>query len=317
MNYNDKKLNNEYYKYVKYKKKYLKLKMNQSGGSITKMPMGKDEFILGFDIPYETIINKYQTDDGKDLFLVKIKLNDDTEKPVLFGLAGISDKSFRGTSTVILEKLGELETKFSELYLLQYASFTGDQNLACSARDEEKEKIKTHYEIKDEEQDEIYKDDSHKVSLYTPELEMNSKIADHIHDLIENNLRLTNVHLLGKCNGAWVVTLLLLKSNIYKGLYLVVPGIAFGVDKLREIENERLEQISFIFGWVSQDAYPFKWGVSNQEKNRYDRMICDIEEEKKITMKYKSYMYNNGQKEDKKLYHEIYPEFIDIIVKTL
>jgi len=49
--------------------------MNQSGGSITKMPIEKDEFTLGFDIPYETTISKYQTEDGKKLFLVKIKLN--------------------------------------------------------------------------------------------------------------------------------------------------------------------------------------------------------------------------------------------------
>jgi hypothetical protein len=291
--------------------------MNQSGGGITKLPIEKDEFTFGFDIPYEPIINKYQTDDGKIFFLVKIKLNDEPEKPVLFGMAGISDKSFRGTASVILDKLGEIETKFSELYLLQYASFTVDQILACSARDEVKDSIKRHFQINDDEHDEIYKDDSYKVSLYTPELEMNSKIADHIHDLIKNNLRLTNVHLLGKCNGAWVVTLLLIKSYIYKGLYLVVPGIAFGVDKLQEIERERLGQISFIFGWVSQDAYPFKWCVSNQEKDRYDKMICEIEEEKNISMKYKSYMYNNGEKEDKKLYHEIYTEFIDIIVKTL
>jgi len=146
---------------------------------------------------------------------------------------------------------------------------------------------------------------------------MNSKIADHIHDLIENNLRLTNVHLLGKCNGAWVVTLLLLKEVIYKGLYLVVPGIAINFDRLQEIDNERLEQINFIFGWVRQDAFRFKWGVSNQEKDRYDRMICDIQGKKKITMKYKSDMHDKGGPENTILHHEIYPEFIDKIVETL
>jgi len=138
MNNNYKKLNNEYYKYVKYKKKYFKLKMNQSGGEITEMSMEQAEFTFNFDIPYETSIKKYQTNDGKNFFLVNIKLNDDSNKPVLFALGGISDKSFRKTATVVLGKLGELGTKFSELYLLQYASFTSDQISACYARDEAK-----------------------------------------------------------------------------------------------------------------------------------------------------------------------------------
>lgn len=317
MDYYDKKLNNEYYKYTKYKKKYLKLKMNQLGGTIENIHMEEDDFrfsdIPFSDITYETTINKYRTDDGKIFFLVKIKLNDDKDKPVLFGMAGISKNSFKGTATVILKKLDELATKFSELYLLQYASFDKDQNDACSARDEAKTLIKEKTGFVD---DQIYKNDDYREDLYTPELEMNSKIADHIHEMIIS-LGLKNVHLLGKCNGAWVVTLLLLKDDIYKGLYLVVPGIAFGVNKLLDISTDRLGQISFIFGWVIQDAFPFKWGVSNQEKDRYDKMISYIEEEKKITIKYKSYMFDNGKEEDKKLHHEIYPEFIDIIVETI
>ena len=316
MNNNYKKLNNEYYKYVKYKKKYLKLRMDLSGGTLTEMDtVPPAEFTFVIDIRYESSIKKYKTEDDKDFFLVNIKLNEDQGKPVLFALAGISDTSFKKTTKVILAKLDELATKFSELYLLQYASFTSEQKSACSARDEVKDTIKKDFEITDD--DQIYKDDSNKLRLYTPELKMNEKIADHIHDLIKNNLGLTNVHLLGKCNGAWVVTLLLLKDAIYKGLYLGVPGIAFSVDELRKIQKERLEQINFIFGWVSQDAFPFKWGDSNQEKERYDKMICDIEGEKNITMKYKSYMHDNGGIEDIRSQHEIYPEFIDKIVETL
>ena len=56
------------------------------------------------------------TDDetGKKIHIIKITLNEDKDKPVLFALAGMSHKSFVGTSTVILSKLNLLKEKFKE-----------------------------------------------------------------------------------------------------------------------------------------------------------------------------------------------------------
>jgi len=46
-------------------------------------------------------------------------------------------------------------------------------------------------------------------------------------------------------------------------------------------------------------------------------MICDIQEKKKITLNYESYMYDNGLEEHDKDHHEIYPNMVDDIIKSL
>jgi hypothetical protein len=288
--------------YLKYKFKYLNLR-KQSGGAIyIDKTIDKCEiikFIEFEEIPDKIIITKTTyIVDNNSIHIVKIVLNQD-DKPVLFVVAGISHKSFLGTSHIILNKLTELGTKFKEIYLVEYDSFKDNQNEACINRD----KIK----IKSKDIDKIY----------NPELEMNDQIANYLNNIITNILQLTNVHLLGKCNGAWIITLLLLKNPIYKGLYLAVPGIPFNIDILDQLRDDRLEEINFIFGWLKQDGYLFNWGrKSNQEKKYYDETIEDIKG-KRLTIKYKSIEYDNGEKEDPKKYHELYPGMIDDIISTL
>jgi hypothetical protein len=290
-------------KYLKYKNKYIKLKykQNQIGGSLNIVDninyindLAKIIEFLG-PIPHEININKTTYNvNGNIIHIVKIILNQD-DKPVLFALAGISHKSFIGTSTVILSKLDLLSQKFKELYLIEYESFKPKQDEACGRRDSYK----------------ISKDIN---KIYKPELDMNNEIADNLNDIIVE-LKLTNVHLLGKCNGAWIVTLLLIKNDIYKGLYLAVPGIPFNVNILKELTIDRLKEINFVFGWVKQDGYKFNWGnKSFEEKKVYDKTMETIENEKGIKMRYKSIMYDNMQIEDEKKYHEIFPEMIDNII---
>jgi len=292
-------------KYLKYKSKYLNL-INQKGGDIirtaktTNNKIIKDFLSIPIDmpdIPYK--ITKYSYEiDNKTLHLIKIKLNSDKDKPILFALGGMSHKSFIGTANIILNKLDLIKTKFRVIYLLEYDSFKETQNSACSQRDIIK---KTSKDLD---------------KMYKPELDMNLQIADYINKIIIK-LNLNNVHLLGKCNGAWVVSLLLLKSDIYKGLYLAVPGIPFGVDILSNLSIDRLEKINFVFGWLKQDGYKFDWGISYEEKDRYDRIMKQIEEHNKNKLKYKSYMYDNHLDIDLKIYHELYPEMIDDIINTL
>ena len=288
-------------KYFKYKNKYLNLKkylkINQLGGLITRNEIFENKEFLNLELPvnYKCETFKYSESD-KSMYVLKIELNKE-DKPVLFGLAGFSNKSFNGTLKIILGKLKELQTKFSALYFFEYDGFKNMQNDACKERDEI---------LKKNNDDAIYK----------PEFDLNDKIADYINDIITNELCLTNVHLLGKCNGGWIVTLLLIKSDIYKGLYLGVPGIPqstnYGINILLN-SHRNLNNINFVFGWRSDDAYEFKWGISNKEKDYYDKIIC----ENKPELKYISYMEDNGNKPDSKNNHEITSSFIDEILKSI
>ena len=294
-------------KYYKYKNKYLRLKGNQLGGGLTEKITDKNKISDFLNLIY--IHDEYETSKllfidektGKKIHIIKITLNQDKNKPVLFALAGMSHKSFVGTSSVIIPKLQLLETKFKEVYLVEYADFSAEQNKACKKRDENMKKKKNNNDI------------------FKPEQDMNDNIADFLNNIIPNNLKLKNVHLLGKCNGAWVVTLLLTKNIIYKGLYLAVPGIAFNVEALTDLPVERLQRINFVFGWDKRDGFPFKWKRnSNQEQTRYDNTMEKIQKNNKITLKYKSKMYNaSTEEEDEKKYHEIFPDMIDDIVESI
>jgi hypothetical protein len=306
------------YKYCKYKNKYLKLRGLgvQIGGSVGRVEqIDNISMVSKFLSPlddnklFTTIKIQFNCDDKK-IHIIKITFKDEKDEykynentPVLFALGGISHKSFVGTSTVILSKLNLLKKKFKEIYLIEYSDFGKMQDLACTERDDIKSKNNDNY---------------HKI--YEPELDMNNTIADYLNDIIINELRITNVHLLGKCNGAWVVSLLLEKHEQYKGLYLAVPGIPFDVQNLNIIDNARLSKINFVFGWVQQDAFKFHWNrKSYEEKNIYESTMRIIQKDKKIKLKYKSKMYNYDTElvEDSKNYHEIFPTMIDDIVNSI
>ena len=293
-----------YNKYLIYKTKYLNLKnkinVNQNGGTITTIETTETdikEYFESLQILNKTL--KTFIVDSYKLHLIKVKLNDDDMKPVLFVIPGMSHKSFRGTVNVVLSKLDELSTKFKTIYCLEYDSFKSDQNLACSKRDN------------------IVKNEKDK-DPYKPELLMNSNIALQIHEIIKS-LDLDNVHLLGKCNGGWVASLLLSQSNIYKGLYLAVPGIPYSVKNLNDIDRKRLNEINFVFGWTKQDELKFHWEkFSFEEKERYDFIMKGIN-----PAKYISYMFVNidangsESKADSKIYHELFPDMITKIIQTL
>ena len=303
-----------YSKYIKYKNKYInlqnKINLQQTGGSALASGTSElnetKEFLNlkeSEEIKYIPIKTKY-TFSGKDIYLINIELNKDEDKPVLFMLAGVSHNSFVKSSSILLNKLDVLKNKFKNIYIIEYASFSDDQGKACTLRDRLNELNKT-------------KDD-----IYKPELDMNSEIANNVHHIIED-LRLTDVHLLGKCNGAWITLLLLSKSPIYNALYLAVPGIPSSVEILKTIDEERLKTIKFIFGWTQQDGFEFHWKTtetnaktkSNQEKKRYDTNIKKIEDELYIKLDYTSIMYDNGGVEQPKDAHEIYTDMIDEISK--
>lgn len=295
-------------KYIKYKKKYLNIKnlnIKQLGGQVSKENIMEedDKFILNIKeklegVKYEKI--KYLDEDCNPIYIIKIKLNDDP-KPILFCLAGFSNKSFSNTSNVILPKLDDLTTKFSQIYLFEYDSLKKSQDIACK----ERKSLET----------------SELEELSRPEAVLNEKIASNIHEILTNHTVLSeyqknNIHILGKCNGGWIATLLLLKSPNYKGLYLAVPGIPLGMEIIKEIEKERFNDINFVFGWRSDDGFEFFWKrQSFEEKHEYD---CTMEELKikHQEIKYKSYMENIGVP-DPTTNHEITPFLIDRIIESI
>jgi hypothetical protein len=320
------KSNSEIYsKYIKYKNKYInlqnKINLQQSGGSVlasggsdTSLATGISESIdaktfLGLtesdEIKYIPIKTTYKTSEGKNINLINIELNKDEDKPVLLMLAGVSKNSFQKSSRILLDKLDVLTNKFKNIYIIEYSSFGGDQTSACQLRDT----------LDKSNESKKSKDD-----IYKPESDMNSKIADNVHNIIMS-LGLTDVHLLGKCNGAWITILLLLKNQIYNALYLAVPGIPLSVEILKTIDITRLQTIKFIFGWVQQDGFEFHWKnpetntkiKSFQEKKRYDAIIRKIEDEMGIKLDYTSIMYDNDGPELPKDAHEIYTDMIDEI----
>ena len=220
--------------------------------------------------------------------------------PSLVVAAGFSNKSFVGSASMILKNINKLKKKFEKIIIIDYDSYKNEQTLACKCRDEEMER-----------------DPKNKKKIYQPENELNDKMAKIFDNMIQNDLKLDNVHLLGKCAGGGIMIHLLCNASIYKALYLAVPGNPFGVEKLLELDSERLSKIKFIFSWTKQDTFLFHWCIeSKDEKLRYDDTMRLIEGEKKIKLDYKSILQNlPNTNPDNKLYHEINQKLIDEIVK--
>jgi hypothetical protein len=290
---------NNYNKYIKYKKKYNKLKNGGSNNNNSKLIIDNgdiDNFLQ--PLIYPKIEKLLFIKNEKTLSILNIILDIDNSKPVLIVVAGISHNSFISTTKIILTKLYELQLKFKNIYIIDCDSYKSNQIEACGIRDK-------HYKNKNLDK------------IYGPEENMNNEIAINI-NIIVNKLKLNNVHLLGKCNGAWITTLLLLKNlDIYKALYLAVPAIPFDIySYINLIENEYLINIKFIFAWNRQDVFPFHWNVvSYKEKERYDVNINQIESESNIKLNYQSFIYDNNLLEDPKKYHEIPFEMITEIIK--
>jgi predicted esterase len=284
--------------------------LNQKGGEVIVTKQDEPDESFKFPIPDKKIsfstfkvdLTLYEKDYCCNLNLVKIQLDDTNtnDKPILFLTAGFSTESFMSASYVILSKLKLLQTKFSAIYILDYSSMKDAQGDVCKIRDRDK----TKFDPK-------------------PENKLNKEIAISIHKILEN-LELSvyqkdNIHLLGKSNGGWIVTLLLkMYPNSYKGLYLAVPGIPHAVRSLKEIDFSILKGINFVFGFSQQDAYEFGFGnCSNEEKQRYDEIMREIMRENGLTINFKSYMEDNMLPPHEKMHHELYQSMIDHIILSL
>ena len=273
---------------------------NHNGGTVSKLYEPDETFIFPHKdsrIKWETFnieIDLYEIKESCNINLVKINLNNDITKPVLFVIAGFG--SFMGAAQVILTKLYLLGTKFRTIYIYDYNSMKDLQTKICNKR-------RTNLGHFDSE----------------PEERLNKKIATSIHEILRMK-NLDNIHLLGKSNGAWIVMLLIrMYPELYKGLYLSVPGIPNPYKYLSKMDPYILGNINFVFGFSQQDNLKFGFGrTSNREINRY-KQFMDYINTNIIELKYNIYIEDNGLQppEDGKSAHELYQSMIDRIILSL
>ena len=73
-----------------------------------------------------------------------------------------------------------------------------------------------------------------------------------------------------------------------------------------------MKEIDFIFGWNDNDDYKFNFTPeSRMEKDVYDTEMRQLGKIKDVELKYKSYMFPNGNG------HEINADLIDKIAKHI
>ena len=235
--------------------------------------------------------------------IIKKTFSKNKNKPVLIMMAGISFSSFCNSAEIIVENIQKLKKKYKKVYIINLNPFKGYQIDVCTNyRDIMKLKLN---------KDSINRNELTKKEfklIYESENKLNIQMAVIINDIISNKLKLTNVHLLGKCAGGGIVLELVSLNNIYTGVFLAVPASINHIKPLRKVSKERLENISFIFGWNKNDNYKFNFvSESILEKSTYDKEIGKLELSMNIQVNYQSYVFSPGNK------HEINPELIDKI----
>jgi hypothetical protein len=315
-----------YSKYLKYKSKYLSFKnslgYSQYGGALS----GSGELEWVSAVEFGKTCNdsakgeksKFPRDldlagwmkadinmDDNILNVVKKTLNEDEGKPTLVAMAGISLNSFCGSSEIIVRNIDKLKNKFKAVYIINQDSFKTVQNTVCGVRDEII-KAKGNPSI-------LRKDLSEKdlEDIYKPEIDLIVDMAKIINKIITQKLNLNNVHLLGKCNGGAIALELVSINNIYKALYLAVPGNPLHIKPLYKLSRDRLEEINFIFGWNKNDDYKFNFqSASINEKAVYDEEIGKLEEAMEVKLNYESYVFKPGNG------HEVNDKLIDKIAKS-
>lgn len=202
--------------------------------------------IYYFDSTNKEFIDKYG-----HFYMIKKKLSDNN-LPILVGLPGFSVKSFCGSTNRIIENLSKIENKFKEIYILCFTTKVKEiQKKVCEDRDK----------LKDTDKD-----------IYKSEVKLNDNLGTIVDKLLRS-IKLTNVHLLGKCAGGGVAIHTFTKSDIYDALYLGVPGSPMDVQHL--LTKQYIDK-KFVFVWNKRDVYVFPYGISNQEIIKYSETMKQI-----------------------------------------
>ena len=255
------------YKYLKYKDKYLQYGGNKNITWTNAINFGKScndsnklnnsKFPKDLDLvtwkKADIQVNNILTYKNSELNppiteqllifnVIKKTFSTNKNKPVLIMMAGISFSSFCNSAEIIVENVQKLKKKYKEVYIINLNPFKGYQIDVCTNyRDVMKIKLN---------KDSINRTDLTKKEfklIYDSENKLNIEMALTINDIISNKLKLSNVHLLGKCAGGGIALELLSLNNIYTGLFLAVPASINHIKPLLKVSKERLKNIAFIF----------------------------------------------------------------------
>jgi len=251
---------------------------------------------------YYFLSNRTEFNDEYGTFkIIKKVLNGGESKPNLVAMAGFSFKSFCGSTKVIVENLHKIQGKFNCVYVICFTvEVQNKQTEACKSRDAnitEKPDTLTEEELKDK---------AVREQIFKPETDLN-EILGKVVDKLIRCAGITNVHLLGKCAGGGVAIHTFTKSE-YQALYLAVPASPTNVEHLKTID---LSGKKIIIAWDKRDAYPFKWGKSNQELASYEETLMELEANHRLE-EFIVEEFNNGETDPKK-YHEIPDQLFDLI----
>jgi len=321
-------------KYLKYKMKYLSLKQSKKElenltGGMWKDPSNihqecstkenknknlnlKEWFVDEVDIETRGKLS-FKNKDGitepnLKFNIIKKTFEGDERRPDLVAMAGLSFKSFCGSAEVITQNIDKLKNKFKNVYIINLNPFKDYQNDACK---EYKKIFEDHNGNEDGYMFRTKRTPEEFNEIYGNEIKLDDEIAGIINEIITEKLKLTDVHVLGKCQGGSVSIQLVSKSDVYKALYLAVPGSPSHITPLYKISKERLEKMNFIFGWNDNDDYAFNFTLASiNEKAKYDEEIGKLEFEKKANLNCQSYHFTPGNK------HEINPELISKIANS-
>ena len=304
---------NSWEKYIKYKNKYINLKKQQKGGEWNDaVEFGKTcgELNLSGWTKEDITIDSVLTFKNNDTIEPKLTFNvirksfeNSKDKPVLVAMAGLSLKSFCNSSQIIVSNVEKLREKFGAVYIISLDPFKQYQVDACvNYRDKVKETLNKESILRTDLSESEFN------LIYESEIRLNIEMSKMINEIISTKLGLTNVHLLGKCAGGGISIELVSQSDIYKSLYLAVPGSPIHIKPLTKLSTERLTSMNFIFGWNENDIYPFNFvKESRMEKATYDEEISKMEKSMNIKIYYESHMFTPGNG------HEINEKLIDKI----
>lgn len=216
--------------------------------------------------------------------IIKKSLTNNDSLPSLVAMAGFSVKSFCGTTNIIIKNLDKIESKYKDVWFLCFTEQVKEmQKIACQERDA--------------------------TNSYDPEIELNEKIGKFVNKLLDAT-GLANIHLLGKCAGGGVAIHTFTQDiHKYNALYLGVPASPQDVQHL--LKNKWTNK-KFIFAWDVRNAFKFKWGLSNQDIERYQKTMNKLKGENNIVI-LKEFGKDEPCETDDKKFHQVPDKLFDLI----
>ena len=214
-----------------------------------------------------------------------------------------NDDSFNNSIQVIIQNIDKFKNKYNAVYIIDLNPFKEYIVDACHQTDilRSTRPSSLRSNLSSEDFNVIFKDT----------MDINLQMAKIINELIFNNMRISNIELLGISRGGGIAINLLPLNINYKALYLSSPESPNHIMPLYNIDKDRLKNIRFIFGWNSNDNYPFEFvQKSKQEQGKYDEEITILQNDLKIKLNYKVNMFIPGTE------HQLNSKLIDQIVMS-